>query len=145
MGFPCSFSVQEKLDSLATTTAGSGGGGGNNPSSGISGVGGRIFNIDSVESSGGGGGGDVTGSASKNFKFGGSAGGVPSIGSSTPNVSSQSAAQASSKVKASHKLKAQTSRIVSSFKQQSVVCSIVREFNGHKVRETFFCFFSLWQ
>lgn len=39
-----------------------------------------------------------------------------------------------SKVKASHKLKAQTSRIVSSFKQPSVVCTIVREFNGHKVK-----------
>lgn len=40
---------------------------------------------------------------------------------------------AGSKVKASHKLRAQTSRIVSSFKGQAVVLSsIVREFCGHK-------------
>lgn len=36
------------------------------------------------------------------------------------------------KVKASHKIRAQTSRIVSSFKAQSVVSSMVKEFNGHK-------------
>uniref|UniRef100_A0A240SX86 WD repeat-containing protein 37 n=1 Tax=Glossina pallidipes TaxID=7398 RepID=A0A240SX86_GLOPL len=36
------------------------------------------------------------------------------------------------KVKASHKIKAQTSRIVSSFKNQSVVSSVMREFCGHK-------------
>lgn len=37
------------------------------------------------------------------------------------------------KVKASHKIKAQTSRIVSSFKAQSVVSStVMREFCGHK-------------
>lgn len=45
------------------------------------------------------------------------------LGSSTPS---------SSKIKASHKLKAQTSRIVSSFKNQSVLSSIVREYDGHK-------------
>ncbi|XP_050100016.1 WD repeat-containing protein 37 [Anopheles aquasalis] len=39
---------------------------------------------------------------------------------------------AGSKVKAGHKLRAQTSRIVSSFKAQSVVSSMVREFCGHK-------------
>uniref|UniRef100_A0A182JCS6 WD repeat-containing protein 37 n=1 Tax=Anopheles atroparvus TaxID=41427 RepID=A0A182JCS6_ANOAO len=39
---------------------------------------------------------------------------------------------AGSKVKAGHKLRAQTSRIVSSFKAQSVVSSLVREFCGHK-------------
>lgn len=39
---------------------------------------------------------------------------------------------ASGKVKASHKIRAQTSRIVSSFKAQSVVSSIVRDFCGHK-------------
>lgn len=39
---------------------------------------------------------------------------------------------AGSKVKASHKLRAQTSRIVSSFKGQSVVSSVTREYNGHK-------------
>lgn len=39
---------------------------------------------------------------------------------------------AGGKVKASHKLRAQTSRIVSSFKGQSVLSSIVREFFGHK-------------
>ncbi|XP_055371759.1 WD repeat-containing protein 37 [Condylostylus longicornis] len=36
------------------------------------------------------------------------------------------------KVKASHKIRAQTSKIVSSFKAQSAVSSMVREFNGHK-------------
>lgn len=39
---------------------------------------------------------------------------------------------AGNKVKASHKLRAQTSRIVSSFKGQSVMSSISREFCGHK-------------
>lgn len=39
---------------------------------------------------------------------------------------------AGNKVKASHKLRAQTSRIVSSFKGQSVMSSIVRDFCGHK-------------
>ncbi|XP_017486107.1 PREDICTED: WD repeat-containing protein 37 [Rhagoletis zephyria] len=38
----------------------------------------------------------------------------------------------SSKVKASNKIKAQTSRIVSSFKAQSVVSQVTREFCGHK-------------
>lgn len=38
----------------------------------------------------------------------------------------------SGKVKASHKIKAQTSRIVSSFKAQSVVSTVMREFCGHK-------------
>lgn len=92
---------------------------------GIGGVGGRLFSVDSSS----GGGGDPPGSATKNFKFGSTAGVALAMGSSTPNMSTP----ASNKVKASHKLKAQTSRIVSSFKQQSVVCSVVREFNGHKV------------
>lgn len=35
-------------------------------------------------------------------------------------------------MKASYKLRAQTSRIVSSFKQQSVVSTLVRDFVGHK-------------
>lgn len=120
--------MQEKLENLST---------GNPPGSasqvsasgaGISGVGGRIFNIDTVDSSGG----DAAGSATKNFKFGPSATGASamSMGSSTPNMTTPAAA---SKVKASHKLKQQTSRIVSSFKQQTVGCSLVREFNGHKV------------
>ena len=39
---------------------------------------------------------------------------------------------AGGKVKASHKIKAQTSRIVSSFKAQTVVSTVVREFCGHK-------------
>lgn len=47
----------------------------------------------------------------------------PKVGISTPG---------SSKVKASHKLRAQTSRIVSSFKGQSIVSPNVREFDGHK-------------
>lgn len=101
---------------------------------GIGGVGGRLFSVDSSSGGGGGvgtggGGGDPPGSATKNFKFGSTAGVALAMGSSTPNMSTP----ASNKVKASHKLKAQTSRIVSSFKQQSVVCSVVREFNGHKV------------
>ncbi|XP_055906700.1 WD repeat-containing protein 37 [Eupeodes corollae] len=41
-------------------------------------------------------------------------------------------ASSGSKVKASHKIRAQTSRIVSSFKAQSVVSSLVRDFCGHK-------------
>lgn len=62
-------------------------------------------------------------------------------GPSFQDVESDSVAQKSlksklmasgGKVKASHKLKAQTSRIVSSFKAQSVVCSLVRDFCGHK-------------
>ncbi len=36
------------------------------------------------------------------------------------------------KLKTAHKLKAQTSKIVSSFKTPSVNCSMVREFSGHK-------------
>lgn len=36
------------------------------------------------------------------------------------------------KVKTAHKLKAQTSKIVSSFKGPTVNCSVVREFSGHK-------------
>ncbi|XP_015037257.1 WD repeat-containing protein 37 isoform X3 [Drosophila pseudoobscura] len=43
-----------------------------------------------------------------------------------------SSATGGSKVKASNKIKAQTSRIVSSFKAQTVVSSVVREFGGHK-------------
>lgn len=103
-------------------------------SAGISGVGGRIFNMENVDS-GSANVCDLSSSATKNFKFGGSgsgaAGSALAMGSSTPNMSTTPSA--SSKVKASHKLKQQTSRIVSSFKQQSVVCSVVREFNGHKV------------
>nr|CAD7438390.1 unnamed protein product [Timema bartmani] len=38
----------------------------------------------------------------------------------------------SQKVKTAHKLKAQTSKIVSSFKGPTVSCSLVREFTGHK-------------
>lgn len=48
------------------------------------------------------------------------------------NKSFKSKLSAGSKVKASHKIRAQTSRIVSSFKAQSVVSSLVREFVGHK-------------
>lgn len=39
---------------------------------------------------------------------------------------------AGSKVKASYKLRAQTSRIVSSFKAPSVVSSLLRDYSGHK-------------
>lgn len=39
---------------------------------------------------------------------------------------------AGGKVKASHKIRAQTSRIVSSFKAQSVVSSVVHDYCGHK-------------
>ncbi|XP_046996838.1 WD repeat-containing protein 37 isoform X1 [Schistocerca americana] len=38
----------------------------------------------------------------------------------------------SQKLKTAHKLKAQTSKIVSSFKGPTVSCSLVREFSGHK-------------
>lgn len=38
----------------------------------------------------------------------------------------------SQKVKASHKLRVQTSKIVSSFKAPSYSCQLVREFTGHK-------------
>lgn len=38
----------------------------------------------------------------------------------------------SQKIKAAHKLKAQTSKIVSSFKGPTVSCSLVREYSGHK-------------
>lgn len=131
------FTVQEKLEGVSTGNN-SNLASGNSATVGISGVGGRLFNIENVDSGtstggGAGGGGDPPGSASKNFKFGSSAGVALAMGSSTPNMSTPSAAL-SNKVKASHKLKAQTSRIVSSFKQASVVCSVVREFNGHKVR-----------
>lgn len=47
----------------------------------------------------------------------------PKVGLSTPG---------SSKIKASHKLKAQTSRIVSSFKTPSIVGPNIREFDKHK-------------
>lgn len=36
------------------------------------------------------------------------------------------------KVKTAHKLKAQTSKIVSSFKGPTITCSVVRAFRGHK-------------
>ncbi|KAK7867581.1 hypothetical protein R5R35_005282 [Gryllus longicercus] len=38
----------------------------------------------------------------------------------------------SQKVKTAHKLKAQTSKIVSSFKGPNVSCSLIREYSGHK-------------
>jgi hypothetical protein len=38
----------------------------------------------------------------------------------------------SQKIKTAHKLKAQTSKIVSSFKGPTVSCSLVREYSGHK-------------
>lgn len=50
----------------------------------------------------------------------------------TKFTSGSGGSSSGSKVKASHKIKAQTSRIVSSFKTQSVVSSVVREFSGHK-------------
>lgn len=51
---------------------------------------------------------------------------------SNKSLKSKLGSAAGSKVKASHKLRAQTSRIVSSFKAQSIVSSIVRDFIGHK-------------
>lgn len=54
------------------------------------------------------------------------------IGSTTASTSTPGSAVKADKVKASHKLRAQTSRIVSSFKGQSVISSVVREYNGHK-------------
>lgn len=38
----------------------------------------------------------------------------------------------SQKLKTAHKLKAQTSKIVSSFKGPTVSCNLVREFSGHR-------------
>lgn len=38
----------------------------------------------------------------------------------------------SQKLKTAHKLKAQTSKIVSSFKTPSITCSLVKEFSGHR-------------
>lgn len=38
----------------------------------------------------------------------------------------------SQKLKTAHKLKAQTSKIVSSFKGPTVTCNLVREFSGHR-------------
>lgn len=55
------------------------------------------------------------------------------IGSTTTgSTSTPGSAVKADKVKASHKLRAQTSRIVSSFKGQSVISSVVREYDGHK-------------
>lgn len=51
---------------------------------------------------------------------------------SNKSLKSKLGAAGSKGSKASHKLRAQTSRIVSSFKGQSVLSSIVREFCGHK-------------
>lgn len=60
---------------------------------------------------------------------------VVTAGTAPPSGSKSLKSKLSSsggKVKASHKIKAQTSRIVSSFKAQSVVCTVMREFSGHK-------------
>ena len=38
----------------------------------------------------------------------------------------------SQKLKTAHKLKAQTSKIVSSFKGPTIQCSLVRQFSGHR-------------
>lgn len=38
----------------------------------------------------------------------------------------------SQKVKATHKIRVQTSKIVSSFKAPSFTCQLIREFTGHK-------------
>ncbi|KAK9874097.1 hypothetical protein WA026_002451 [Henosepilachna vigintioctopunctata] len=47
-------------------------------------------------------------------------------------VLSKKLSSASQKSKTAHKLKAQTSRIVSSFKTPSFSCSLVKEYSGHK-------------
>ncbi|XP_066993121.1 WD repeat-containing protein 37 isoform X2 [Anabrus simplex] len=51
---------------------------------------------------------------------------------SSKSLSKQKSSGSSQKVKTAHKLKAQTSKIVSSFKGPTVSCSLVREFSGHK-------------
>lgn len=102
------FIVQEKIDQLVAAGGSSGGGGvsgaGGNRESGTSE---RYLSQHDVET-------DVVSSKASKSK----------IGLSTPG--------SSSKIKASHKLKAQTSRIVSSFKTQSIVSPNIREFDGHK-------------
>ncbi|XP_066599018.1 WD repeat-containing protein 37-like [Prorops nasuta] len=52
----------------------------------------------------------------------------------TKNLSKQKPMSSSSvqKIKASHKLKAQTSKIVSSFKNATMSCSVQREYSGHR-------------
>lgn len=41
-------------------------------------------------------------------------------------------AGSSQKIKTAHKLKAQTSKIVSSFKGSTLSCNLIREFSGHR-------------
>lgn len=57
---------------------------------------------------------------------------VGGTGGTTASTSTPGSAVKTDKVKASHKLRAQTSRIVSSFKGQSVISSVIREYDGHK-------------
>lgn len=59
-------------------------------------------------------------------------GGVNKSVFKTKFTSGSGGSSSGSKVKASHKIKAQTSRIVSSFKTPAVVSSVVKEFSGHK-------------
>lgn len=97
--------VQEKIDSLV---AGGGGGGGVNIGAGgnrESSAAERFASQQELET-------DIVSSKTKQ-----------KVGISTPG---------SSKIKASHKLKAQTSRIVSSFKTPSIVGPNCREFDKHK-------------
>lgn len=56
---------------------------------------------------------------------------VESVTNSVRSISKQKLAS-QQKLKTAHKLKAQTSKIVSSFKTPAVNCSMVREFSGHK-------------
>lgn len=131
------FAVQEKLD--AVSGASGGGAMGPIPTHGLYSSGGRVESGLSGTTTTGGysGGGGVGGAGSSSMdRFALSqdfyeAADIGGGGAGGKSLKSKLGA-AGNKVKASHKLRAQTSRIVSSFKGQSIVSSIVRDFNGHK-------------
>lgn len=54
------------------------------------------------------------------------------VGSSKGTSKQKSVTGSSQKIKTAHKLKAQTSKIVSSFKGPTLSCTLVREFSGHR-------------
>ena len=57
---------------------------------------------------------------------------VESVSNSVRSIGKHKQLASQQKLKTAHKLKAQTSKIVSSFKTPAVNCSMVREFSGHK-------------
>lgn len=142
--------MQEKLDAVSGASGGASStavgsipthGGlyssGGRVESGLSGSGGTAGGGYSATGGvcGGGGGGGSSGSfAAQSHDYYETTGDMAAAANKSlkSKLGTASAAAAGNKVKASHKLRAQTSRIVSSFKGQSVVSSIVRDFNGHK-------------